>query len=289
MRLLGTLVSVMLAASMLIGSSMPAQAKDRVYRNGKQICRYNDESIFLYGDSRVGGMMKTNPDFGGSVVYGGHFRQEYNDKNATFKLPFEDGTTKYKYAYYIFGRFKSNNGKYNGYGTKYKDSYSYIKAQAKSAIKKNGYCHIWLFCTTNDANKNYKNNINDVLDFAKKAQGWNAKYNGKTKYVKVHVVHIVPDKYGKKISKAYLKGFNGYVDKQVDKFNKTIKKGYPICKNDYNNIVKDKSIYTIEYRKTHPNADIGYGMKNGEEDVLHYTKDTYLVIGNWIRVKSKKY
>lgn len=248
-------------------------ANAATYNNVTCINRYTKTArksgIILVGDSRTYGMLTNNTSFAGCGNVGAHFWKGYND------------STKPYYSSYILGKFTTANG------TSYNGSMTKLKEQAQLTIQENGYCHIWFFSTINDAvvcSNNYKGAVDCMVDKAIEAQKWNAKYNGKTVYVKVHVVHLIPDKNKTQVSSTYTSNFNTYEDSKIDTYNKSVAKGYQIAKTGYAGIVNGTASVAKQYIKDHPGAKLGYLSDN-----VHYTNDTYKAIGVWIKNTSTKY
>ena len=223
--------------------------------------------VILVGDSRTYGVLTNNTNFAGCGDVGGHFWHGYNNSSQRY------------YSSYILGKFTTPNG------TSYDGSLSKLQEQAQKTIQEVGYCHIWFFTTINDAQMgSYSAVADDMLTPAYKAQTWKAKYNGKTVYTKVHVVHLIPDKAKTIATSKFTSDINNYEDSKIDKYNKNITSGNTISKNGYANIVNGTASYNTTYKKTHPNAKFGY-----LSDGVHYTNDTYKVIGTWIKAVSTKY
>lgn len=223
--------------------------------------------VILVGDSRTYGILTNNTNFAGCGNVGAHFWHGYNNSNQRY------------YSSYILGKFTTSNG------TSYNGSLSKLQEQAQKTIQEVGYCHIWFFTTINDAQMgSYSDVANDMLTPAYKAQTWKAKYNGKTVYTKVHVVHLIPDKAKTIATSKFTNNINNYEDSKIDKYNKNITSGNTISKNGYAAIINGTASYNTTYKKTHPNAKFGY-----LSDGVHYTNDTYKVIGMWIKAVSTKY
>lgn len=90
-----------------------------------------------------------------------------------------------------------------------------MKSIVQNTIKQVGHCDVYVFATVNDYNGSgsYTSAANHVINQAKTAMKWTAKYGGKTVKPQVYVVSLVGGK-GKNVS-----SYNTYLKLQAAKVN----------------------------------------------------------------------